>query len=65
MINRRNIARVEVDQRAERRAALAALVAELDETFGKPAPAEIERFARRFLLADEPVKEGGSKPPPS
>lgn len=42
-------------ERAERQAALAALVAELDETFGKPDPADVERFARRFLLPGEPA----------
>ena len=46
---------VEINERANRRAALAALVAELDEEFGKPDPAEVERFARRFLLTDGPV----------
>jgi hypothetical protein len=46
------VASVETDERADRQAALAALVSELDEAFGRPDPTEVERFARRFLLAD-------------
>lgn len=45
--------RVDTPERADRRAALTALVASLDEEFGKPDPAEVERFARHFLLADK------------
>ncbi|UFN43196.1 hypothetical protein [Nocardioides okcheonensis] len=41
---------MEIDDRTNRRTALAALVAELDEKFGRPDPTEVERFARRFLL---------------
>jgi hypothetical protein len=43
---------VEIDERAARRAALAALVAELDDKFGRPDPVEVERFARLFLLTE-------------
>jgi hypothetical protein len=45
---------VDTDERANRRVALAALVAELDEQFGRPDPAEVERFTRQFLLPDRP-----------
>jgi hypothetical protein len=43
---------MDTDERASRHAALTALVAELDEKFGKPDPVEVERFALRFLLVD-------------
>lgn len=42
-----SILRQELERR-QRRAVLAAFVAELDAKFGEPDPAEVERFRRAF-----------------